>query len=282
MPSGLPPNAVKGNGQRLVFRLLGLSGRAAVVMTSRMLTFWRAAVCFLDQDRGPGSSGGVAPPSHLRVPHLPSPKGWSMAEASPEDQQLAARLRQGDEATFAQLYRRHTPAMQRLAAAITGRTAAGEEVTHDTWLTVLDKIDTFQGRSSLSAWIFAILANKARSKARREGRMISFDEQGQGGGQGGGQGLADAFDGKGRWRTLPGLWEEVTPERIVAGRKLVDHMQEAIAALPDTQRAVLILRVQQGLEASEVCSILEISPTNMRVLLHRARLALRARLAALS
>ena len=220
----------------------------------------------------------IAPPSHLRVPHLPSPKGWSMAEASPEDQQLAARLRQGDEATFAQLYRRHTPAMQRLAAAITGRTAAGEEVTQDTWLTVLDKIDTFQWRSSLSAGILAILANKARSKARREGRMISFDEQGQGGGQG----LADAFDGKGRWRTLPGLWEEVTPERIVAGRKLVDHMQEAIAALPDTQRAVLILRVQQGLEASEVCSILEISPTNMRVLLHRARLALRARLAALS
>jgi hypothetical protein len=64
MPSGLPPNAVKGNGQRLVFRLLGLNARATVVMTSRMLTFWRAAVCFLDldQDRGPGSSGGVAPP----------------------------------------------------------------------------------------------------------------------------------------------------------------------------------------------------------------------------
>lgn len=194
-----------------------------------------------------------------------------MADAPPEvsleDQQLVARLRQGDSEAFALLYRRHSPAMQRLATAITGRPAAGEELVQETWLTVLDKIDSFEGRSRLAVWIFAILVNKSRSRARQDGRLVSFEEESDG--------LADAFDGKGRWRVLPGLWDELTPERIVAGRKMIDHMQEAIAALPANQRAVLILRVQQGLEAHEVCSILDIGPTNMRVLLHRARLALR-------
>lgn len=193
-----------------------------------------------------------------------------------DEQRLLEAVRRGDEAAFASLYRRHGPAMLRLAAAITGSQAAGEEVAHDTWITVLDKIDSFEGRSSLAAWIFAILANKARSRARREGRLVSLDDGGDG------AGLAEAFDGKGRWRALPGLWDELTPERIVAGRKLVDHLQDAIAALPAGQRAVLILRTQQDLDAEEVCTILDISATNMRVLLHRARLALRRHLEALS
>jgi RNA polymerase sigma-70 factor (ECF subfamily) len=77
---------------------------------------------------------------------------------------------------------------------------------------------------------------------------------------------------------MPVLWDEVTPERIVAGRRLLDHVIEAIDALPPAQRAVLVLRGQQGLEAAEVCAILGLSEGNMRVLLHRARLSLRATL----
>jgi RNA polymerase sigma-70 factor (ECF subfamily) len=74
---------------------------------------------------------------------------------------------------------------------------------------------------------------------------------------------------------MPELWEELTPERILAGRNVMDHVNTAIDALPPGQRAVLVLRGQQGLEPAEVCAALGITEGNMRVLLHRARLSIR-------
>lgn len=162
--------------------------------------------------------------------------------------------------------------MIRLATAILRNRASAEEVTQDCWVSVLRNIDKFEGRSSLAGWIFTILTNAARSRARRDGRSISFDDNGDEGG------LAAAFDGHGRWKEMPDLWEDVTPERILAGRNILDQVNVAIDNLPPAQRAVMILRGQQELDADEVCALLEISHANMRVLLHRARLSVRAEL----
>lgn len=183
------------------------------------------------------------------------------------------RLKAGDETVFGALYSRHTPSMIRVASAIVNSRATAEEVTQETWLAVLKSIGGFEGRSSLASWIFTILTNKARTRARKDGRWVSFDE---GGAE---NNLSAAFDGHGRWKEMPELWDGITPERIVAGRRLAEHLQTAIDALPPAQRAVIVLRVQQGLDVSEVCAILGISDGNMRVLLHRARLSLRAALA---
>ena len=65
---------------------------------------------------------------------------------------------------------------------------------------------------------------------------------------------------------------------MVAGRSVLEHVNRAIDALPPAQRAVLILRGQEGLEADEVCAMLGLTQSTMRVLLHRARLAVRAAL----
>jgi len=186
------------------------------------------------------------------------------------------RLKAGDETVFGTLYARHTPSMIRVATTIVNSRATAEEVAQETWLSVLKNIGGFEGRSSLAGWIFAILINKARTRAKRDGRSISFDESGED------SNLTAAFDGHGRWKEMPELWDEITPERIAAGRRLADHLLAAIDALPPAQRAVIVLRVQQGLDPSEICAILGVSDGNMRVLLHRARLALRARLAELS
>ena len=77
---------------------------------------------------------------------------------------------------------------------------------------------------------------------------------------------------------MPELWETLTPERILQGRRVMEHVNTAIDALPSGQRAVIILRAQHGLAAQEVCGLLGISESNMRVLLHRARLGVRAAL----
>lgn len=193
-----------------------------------------------------------------------------------EEKDSIDRLKAGDEAVFGMLYTRHTPSMIRVAATIVNSRATAEEVSQETWLAVLKNIGGFEGRSSLAGWIFTILINKARTRARRDGRSVSFDEGGEE------NNLSAAFDGHGRWKEMPELWDEITPERIVAGRRLAEHMRDAIEALPPAQRAVIVLRVQQGLEPSEVCEALGLSDGNMRVLLHRARLSLRAKLTELS
>lgn len=192
-----------------------------------------------------------------------------MAEIDSDDRALALRLLTGDAEAFEFVYRRHNAAMLRFCAGIVRSRDLAEEVVQDTWVAVLGRIDLFEGRGSLAGWIYTILINKARSRARREGRTVSFDDFGDG------EGLAGAFDGRGHWRSMPELWEDLTPERHIEGRSVLQHVEAVIETLPPAQRAVLILRGQQELDASEVCALLDISEGNMRVLLHRARLTVR-------
>ncbi|KPF59583.1 hypothetical protein IP85_05495 [Rhizobium sp. AAP116] len=186
-----------------------------------------------------------------------------------DDAILLPRLVVGDRMAFQRLFRLHNAPMIRFATGIVRSRHVAEEVVQDTWVSVLGRIDLFEGRSSLASWIYAILVNKARTVAKREGRIVFFDDAGDG------NGLADAFDGRGRWRDIPELWDELTPDRHVEGRSVLQHVEAAIEALPPAQRAVLILRSQQELEAKEVCTLLGMSEGNMRVLLHRARVHVR-------
>jgi RNA polymerase sigma factor (sigma-70 family) len=192
-----------------------------------------------------------------------------VAEIDSDDRALALRLLSGDAEAFELVYRRHNAAMLRFCAGIVRSRDLAEEVVQDTWVAVLGRIDLFEGRGSLAGWIYTILINKARSRARREGRTVSFDDFGDG------EGLTGAFDGRGHWRSMPELWEDLTPERHIEGRSVLQHVEAVIETLPPAQRAVLILRGQQELDASEVCALLDISEGNMRVLLHRARLTVR-------
>ena len=186
------------------------------------------------------------------------------------EMQLVTALAKGDRTAFPSLFRKHNAAMVRLATGITGSKAVAEEVAQDAWLAVLNNIARFEGRASLASWIFAILINKARSRARVEGRSVSFDADGED------DNLAAAFDGRGRWKDMPELWDQIGADRIINGRRLLEIVMAAIEALPANQKAVMILRGQQELKPDEVCAILAISEGNMRVLLHRARLAVRA------
>lgn len=192
-----------------------------------------------------------------------------MKSSVADERALVELLVAGDRSAFEHLYRKHNPAMVRMCMGLVRSRATAEEVVQDTWIAVLRGVGAFEGRSSLAGWIFAILVNKARSRAQRDGRAISFDGEGED------DGLAAAFDGRGRWKNMPELWETLTPDRIIEGRSILSHVMAAIEALPPAQRSVLILRGQKELEPAEVCAILNITEGNMRVLLHRARLSVR-------
>ncbi|MBI6630747.1 RNA polymerase sigma factor [Pontibaca salina] len=195
-----------------------------------------------------------------------------MPTALVEEAAIVDLLTAGDRPAFEQVYRKHNAAMVRVATGIVRSRATAEEVAQETWIAVLKSVSGFEGRSSLASWIFSILINKSRNRAKREGRIVSFDGAGED------DNLAAAFDGRGRWKNMPELWETLTPERILAGRSVMEHVNAAIEALPPGQRAVIILRAQQGLDADEVSTILGITEGNMRVLLHRARLNVRVAL----
>ncbi len=193
-----------------------------------------------------------------------------------DDPAFLAMLRQGDQRAYQRLIRRLHGSLVGVAAAIIGSHAQGEEVVQDAWIAVHAGIGRFEGRSSLITWIFSIVLNRARTRASREARTVGLPDMADGGDPGERAVPLSAFQPDGHWVETPRLWDEVSPERIVGGRQLWDHVLQAIESLPAAQRAVLILRDIEQREAEEACTLLAISAENQRVLLHRARGRIRA------
>lgn len=192
-----------------------------------------------------------------------------------DDKDLFKRLERGDEQAFRELFRRHHPHLVRLARTFVASRAIAEEVAQDTWLAVLAGIGSFGQRSSLKSWIYAILVNKARTRAVRDRRTISFSDTVY-------EGESDEpavdptrFGAWGYWADPPRLWHDLNPERVVAGQQLWAHAMHAIEGLPASQRAVIIMRDVEGHSSEETCNILGLTEANQRVLLHRARSKIR-------
>lgn len=193
-----------------------------------------------------------------------------------DDGRTVDALRSGDESTFAQLVHEHGVALVRVARIYVSSAAVAEEVVQETWIAVLKGIDRFEGRSSLKTWIFRILTNIAKTRAQREGRTLPFSALERPGVVGEAAVDADRFHDSehprwpGHWASHPQSWDRLPEERLL-GDETTAVIQRAIEQLPSTQRAVISLRDIDGWSAEEVCNALEVSETNQRVLLHRAR-----------
>jgi RNA polymerase sigma factor (sigma-70 family) len=94
--------------------------------------------------------------------------------AEPGEAALIDALRRGDERAFARLVDRHHPSLLRVARLYVRDRGVAEEVVQETWLAVLEGIDRFEARSSLKTWIYQILTNRAKTRARREHRQLPF------------------------------------------------------------------------------------------------------------
>lgn len=196
-----------------------------------------------------------------------------------DEAEVLGRLRRGDEATFARLVVELSPALLRLASVHVPSRAVAEEVVQDTWLAVVAGVDRFEGRSMLRTWIFRILLNRARSTGAREQRTLPFssawrDERGP-------AVPPERFhsrrgpDAPGSWAAPPVPWDE-RPEDAVVSVEVRQGIERAVAALPTRQREVVTTRDLLGLDADEVCELLDLSAGNQRVLLHRGRSRVRA------
>jgi len=172
------------------------------------------------------------------------------------DAELVTLLRAGNEEAMSQLVERWSPAMFRVARSFVGSPQSAEDVVQEAWLGMLRGLATFEGRSSLRAWTFTILVNQARTRGVREARTVLQPELEFGAGE-----------------------PAKTPEGVLLSNEVLLQVDRALSALPPRQRQVVTMRDVCGMTAEEVCAALGISPTNQRVLLHRARAALRPALA---
>ena len=183
-------------------------------------------------------------------------------------------LRAGDEAAFAALINRHGPSMIRVACLYVGSRAVAEEVVQETWIDMIGGLERFEERSSLRTWIFVILVNNARKRAEREARTVAVSqlehELGEAAPEDGLFFSPDHPRWPGAWTTAVRRWDALPHETLIS-RETFDVVLRAAEELPPLQRAVLTLRDVEGLAAADVCSMLEISDANERVLLHRAR-----------
>jgi RNA polymerase sigma-70 factor, ECF subfamily len=192
--------------------------------------------------------------------------------AAAGEQGLVEALRRGDEAAFMSLVEELTPSMLRVARLYVPTQAIAEDVVQDAWLGVLRGIDRFEGRSALKTWIFRILTNTAKTRGIREGRSVPFSslagDEPDGPVVDPDRFLGDDTRFPGHWAAPPRAWEG--EDRLLA-QETLDLIDREIAKLPPAQAVVITMRDVEGFDAEEVRNALDISETNQRVLLHRAR-----------
>lgn len=189
-----------------------------------------------------------------------------MNASKAHEQDLIQRLIANDSAAFEEVVGDYQNLMISVARAIVGE-AFADEVTQDAWMSAIKALPKFEGRSSLKTWLLHIVSNAAKSRLRREKRQLSLDDGWQ-------SESNDKFDHRGHRYDDVLPWEQDTPEALLANSQLSKIIEDCFQKLPPLQRAALTLYDMEGVKMEEVCNILDISASNARVLLHRARTTL--------
>ena len=180
------------------------------------------------------------------------------------EKEILKLLLDGDEAVFNQVFSAYYNSMQAVAYAIAGPIIA-DEVVQEAWLSALKALPKFEGRSSLKSWLIRIVANEAKTRRRKENRSVSLEA------------IQDSwatdprFTENSHWKNPSSQWHGDTPEDILSAEELKDCIEKNMQKLPENQLTALRLRDAGGLSMDELCNILDVSSSNVRVLLHRAR-----------
>ena len=187
------------------------------------------------------------------------------------DLALVERLRVGDAAALEALMERYASRVYRLAHGILRNSADAEEVVQDVFLTLFQKIHTFEGRSALASWIYRVTTNAAliKRRGRKTDREVSIDGQ-----------LPTFLPDGHRAGERAFIWADwsQTPEADLLSQETRAILERAIDELPVPYRTVLVLRDVEGLSSEEVAEIVGDSVPAVKSRLHRARMVLREEL----
>ena len=189
------------------------------------------------------------------------------ALSNPDEATLISGLTAGDDNAWRQAIKIYHGPMLAAARAIVGDKIA-DEVVQESWMSVMRAIGKFEGRSTLKTWLVRIASNQAKTRLRKESRTTSLEAMTDGDPE-----WQERFTDRGHWSrgSEPSEWGADSPDQLLAASDLRDCLDEAMGDLPEQQKLTLQLREQQGYALAEICNILDVSESNVRVLLHRAR-----------
>jgi len=181
-----------------------------------------------------------------------------------------AGLRNQDHRAFEELVEKYHRQMVIVARAIIGDSLA-EEVVQEAWVSIYSALPAFEGRSSIKTWIYTIVSNQAKTRLRKESRLVSMNDMA---GDIPSYLNDERFNKNGRWISPPPLWDSESPEQLLENEQLRHCIEKTLELLPAVQKSVFLLRDIEQQPLAEICNILHISNSNVRVSLHRARVKL--------
>lgn len=176
-------------------------------------------------------------------------------------------LRAGDRAEFARLVDAYSAPIYRLGLKMLGNPQDAEDVLQNTFLNALTHLADFEGRSSLSTWLYRIASNEALMLLRRKKNTVNLDD----------------FQPEDAEETpLPEVFVDwsALPETELLNGESKGALDAAVASLPESLRMVFLLRDIEGLSIKETADILNLTETNVKTRLLRARMSLREQLSA--
>jgi RNA polymerase sigma-70 factor (ECF subfamily) len=168
----------------------------------------------------------------------------------------------------------HRPYLMRFALAQLRDSQLAEEAVQEALLAALESLPGFSGRSTLRTWLTSILRFKVidlqrRAVAERAREVSGHDDEAAEEGW-----LDDLFDASGHWRAAPQSWGD--PESSLEQRRFWEAFERCLDGLPSAAGRVFFKREVVGEDTETICKEEGITPSNCWVILHRARLGLRA------
>ena len=179
-----------------------------------------------------------------------------------EAPQLATGIRESDPHAQRWVVKTYLPQLLRASRAAGLDPATAEDVAQSTFLTFFQKSATFEGRSQVRTWLFGILFRKIQEARRADSREMPTDQI---------ETIVDRrFDERGNWANPP---QDV--ERLLEGSEAREAIDRCLEEVPHQQRMAFVLREVEGFVSKEICKILDVTRTNLGVLIFRARNRLR-------
>ncbi len=183
-----------------------------------------------------------------------------------EDPEFIQRLKNYDEEAFHELIETMKTRVYNLTLRLTRNPDDAEEVVQEIFIAIFDKINTFQGRSRLTTWIYAIAYNAALNRIKKnKNQTVTFEDE-------------NSLNFEPAWTRNKNVVFDVDTDGPMLRGELQDILDEAIESLPDGYREIFIMKEIENMPVKDVAEIFGINPGAVKTRLHRARLFLRAKL----
>ena len=180
-----------------------------------------------------------------------------------DDRRVIGVLRDRDEDALRQVVEANTPKLYRAARGMGHSNEEADDLVQEVFLTFMTSLDRFEGRSAVSTWLYGILLRKIQERRRQATRERAHDPSDEA--------WEANFKADGMWLRKP-----VDAESALTSRQMGEAIRRCMDGLPAPAREVFVLRQIEALSAEEVRNILDLTITHIGVLLHRARLRMRA------